>query len=85
MFNNGRTNVHDEARPGHPSLITENTWLNELAAEESNKGILKLVNRYEVYVFIYGFRARQHLRSLAPVMNNDYDDDGQMIFGTLWA
>ncbi|KAJ4425723.1 hypothetical protein ANN_27919 [Periplaneta americana] len=23
MFNNGRTNVHDETRPGHPSLITE--------------------------------------------------------------
>ncbi|KAJ4433849.1 hypothetical protein ANN_16161 [Periplaneta americana] len=24
MFNNGRTNVHDEIRPGHLSLITEN-------------------------------------------------------------
>ena len=23
MFNNGRTNVHDETRPGRPSLITE--------------------------------------------------------------
>ncbi|KAJ4431304.1 hypothetical protein ANN_19901 [Periplaneta americana] len=88
MFNSGRTNVHDETRPGRPSLITEdlktkvnnrilqdrrtsldellkdflggtrfesdeelkktvNTWLNELAAEEYNTGILKLVNRYD--------------------------------------
>ena len=46
MFNNGRTNVHDETRPRHPSLITVNTWLNEVAAEEYNKEIVKLVNRY---------------------------------------
>ncbi|KAJ4434073.1 hypothetical protein ANN_16392 [Periplaneta americana] len=26
---------------------TVNTWLNELAAEEYNTGILKLVNRYD--------------------------------------
>ena len=31
--------------------------------------------------YIWGFRARQHLRSLAPVMNDD--NDGQMIFGEL--
>ena len=88
MFNNGQTNVHDETRPGRPSLgweifdhppynpdlapsdfhlftklkdflggtrfgsdeelkKTVNTWLNELAAEEYNTGILKLVNRYD--------------------------------------
>ena len=39
--------MHDETRPERPSLITVNTWLNELAAEEYNKGILKLVNRYD--------------------------------------
>ena len=32
------------------------------------------------YLYIRGFRARQHLRSLAPVMN---DYDGQMIFEDL--
>ena len=32
-------------------------------------------------MYIYGFRARQRLRSLAAVMNDD--DDGQMIFGDL--
>ena len=31
-------------------------------------------------MYISGFRARQHLRSLAPVIN---DNDGQMIFGDL--
>ena len=31
-------------------------------------------------MYISGFRTCQHLRSLAPVMN---DDDGQMIFGDL--
>ena len=30
-------------------------------------------------MYISGFRAHQHLRSLAPVMNDD--DNGQMIFG----
>ena len=30
-------------------------------------------------MYIRGFRACQHLRSLAPVMN-EYDNDGQMIF-----
>ena len=33
-----------------------------------------------VCMYIWCFRARQHLRSLAPVMNAD-DNDGQMIFG----
>ena len=33
-------------------------------------------------MYIGGFWARQHLRSLAPVMNDD-DNDGQMIFGDL--
>ena len=32
-------------------------------------------------MYISGFRARQHLRSLAPVMKDD--NDGQMIFGDL--
>ena len=31
-------------------------------------------------MYIWGFRARQHLRSLAPVID---DNDGQMIFGDL--
>ena len=31
-------------------------------------------------MYIEGFRARQHLGSLAPVID---DDDGQMIFGDL--
>ena len=30
-------------------------------------------------MYISSFRARQHLRSLAPVMSDD--NDGQMIFG----
>ncbi|KAJ4426715.1 hypothetical protein ANN_26513 [Periplaneta americana] len=84
MFNNGRTNVHDELLDqfgweifDHPpyspdlapsdfhlftklkdflggtrfgsdeELKTVNTWLNELAAEEYNTGILKLVNRHD--------------------------------------
>ena len=34
----------------------------------------------DVNLYIWGFRACQHLRSLAPVMNDD-DNDGQMI---LW-
>ena len=33
-------------------------------------------------MYIKGFRARQHLRSLALVMKDD-DNDGQMIFGDL--
>ena len=33
-----------------------------------------------VCMYSSGFKARQHLRSLAPVMN---DNDGQMIFGDL--
>ena len=33
-------------------------------------------------MYIWGLTARQHLRSLAPVMNDD-DNDGQMIFGDL--
>ena len=33
-----------------------------------------------IYIYIRGFRACQHLRSLAPIMN---DYDGQMIFGDL--
>ena len=33
-------------------------------------------------MYIWGFRALQHLRSLAPVMNDD-DNDGQMMFGDL--
>ena len=41
ILNNGRTNVQDETQPGRPSLITVNTWLNELAAEEYNKRIFK--------------------------------------------
>ena len=35
------------------------------------------------YSDIPGFRARQHLRSLAPVMNDEDDNDGQMILGDL--
>ena len=35
-----------------------------------------------MYIYIFEiFRARQHLRSLAPLMNDD--NDGQMIFGDL--
>ena len=34
----------------------------------------------KVCMYIWGFKACQHLRSLAPVMN---DNDGQMIFGDL--
>ena len=37
-----------------------------------------------VCMYIWGFRARKHLRSLAPVMNDD-DNDGQMIFGDIGA
>ena len=33
-------------------------------------------------MYVWGFRVRQHLRSLAPVMNDD-DNDGQMIFEDL--
>ena len=36
-----------------------------------------------VCIYIWGLRARQHLRSLSPVMNDDDDNDGQMIFGDL--
>ena len=39
-----------------------------------------LRHRIRVCMYIRGFRARQHLRSLAPIMN---DYDGQMIFGDL--
>ena len=42
-----------------------------------------IINPWElarICMYIWGFRARQHLRSLAPVMN-----DGQMIFGDLWG
>ena len=37
------------------------------------------------YLFVFKvFRARQHLRSLVPVMNDiDDDNDGKMIFGDL--
>ena len=35
-----------------------------------------------ICMFNGGFRTRQHLRSLAPVMNDD-DNDGQLIFGDL--
>ena len=41
------------------------------------KNIYKSINL--VCMYNWGFRARQHLRSLAPVIN----DDGQMIFGEL--
>ena len=34
-----------------------------------------------VRMYIWGFRARQHLRPLEPVMNDN--NDGQMIFGNL--
>ena len=37
-----------------------------------------------LYMYIWRFRARQHLRSLVPVMKmTDDDNDGQMIFGDL--
>ena len=36
-----------------------------------------------VCMYIWGFRACQHPRSLVPVMNYDDDNDGQMIFGDL--
>ena len=49
----------------------------------SIKGKCKLLLSFMyVCMYIWGFRARQHLRSLAPVMNDD-DNDGQMIFGDL--
>ena len=36
---------------------------------------------YKIIIsYISGCRARQHLRSMAPIMN---DNDGQMIFGDL--
>ena len=35
-----------------------------------------------VFVYFWGFRAHQNLRSLVPIMN---DDDGQMIFGEPWG
>ena len=43
--------------------------------------LIKLV--FNVCMYIWGFRARQHLRSLSPVMNDENDNDVQMIFGDL--
>ena len=34
-------------------------------------------------MYIRGFRTRQHLGPLVPVMNDDDDNDSQMIFGDL--
>ncbi|KAJ4433931.1 hypothetical protein ANN_16250 [Periplaneta americana] len=44
MFNNGRTNVHDETRPGRPSLITEDlkTKVNDRILQDRHTSFDKL-------------------------------------------
>ena len=46
-----------------------------------SRDLKPLLSKGELY--ISGFRARQHLRLLPLVMNDDDDNDGQMIFGNL--
>ncbi|KAJ4452238.1 hypothetical protein ANN_03756 [Periplaneta americana] len=45
MFNNGRTNVHDETRPGRPSLITEDlkTKVNDRILQDRRAHITRRI------------------------------------------
>ena len=54
-------------------------WREIIAVQQKTRQNHKDMPSY-VCMYIWGLRARQHLRSLAPVMN---DYDGQMIFGDL--
>ncbi|KAJ4445731.1 hypothetical protein ANN_12416 [Periplaneta americana] len=48
MFNNGRTNVHDETRPGRPSLITEDlkTKVNDRILQDRRTSLDELLKDF---------------------------------------
>jgi transposase len=48
MFNEGRTNVHDEERSGHPSLITENLkkQIDEQIQQDRRSALDKLREKF---------------------------------------